>query len=180
MAKPLRTNGGPYRCCAQTRGVRRSRSSPQQTGLWKALEKEKQISSEPRGAGDAFDKAIAGYYKAVKHGRGGLFLAVCRGKVGAGRGPGRGVFDRSQRDVSLCLVAASVMYPCSIIIISGSSSSSSIAACTPYQQRATAWPPLRLPPPPRPQASEGIDFADDNARAVVVLSIPYPNAKNTQ
>jgi hypothetical protein len=34
--------------------------------------------------------------------------------------------------------------------------------------------------PARRQASEGIDFADANARAVVVLSIPYPNLKDTK
>lgn len=66
------------------------RLTPQATGLWKQLEKEKHLFSEPRGAGDAFDKAIAGYYKAVKQSRGGLFLAVCRGKVcRAGMGAGR-------------------------------------------------------------------------------------------
>ena len=32
----------------------------------------------------------------------------------------------------------------------------------------------------RGKASEGIDFADANARAVVVLSIPYPNLKDTK
>jgi hypothetical protein len=44
-------------------------------------------------------------------------------------------------------------------------------------------PPHPTPPHPYPpyhQASEGIDFADDNARAVVVLSIPYPNLKDTK
>jgi Fanconi anemia group J protein len=55
----------------------------QATGLWKQLEGEKHVCSEPRGAGDAFDKVIAGYYKAIKQGKGGLFLAVCRGKVRA-------------------------------------------------------------------------------------------------
>ncbi len=30
------------------------------------------------------------------------------------------------------------------------------------------------------QVSEGLDFADGNARAVLVVGIPYPNLKNTQ
>ena len=41
----------------------------------------KQVLAEPRGGGDGFDKAIAKYYAAVRSGRGGLFMAVCRGKV---------------------------------------------------------------------------------------------------
>ena len=30
------------------------------------------------------------------------------------------------------------------------------------------------------QVSEGLDFADRNARAVLVVGIPFPNVKNTQ
>lgn len=30
------------------------------------------------------------------------------------------------------------------------------------------------------QVSEGLDFADDNARAVVVVGIPFPNARDLQ
>jgi len=55
----------------------------QATGLWRQLEGVKHVFSEPRQAGDAFDKAIARYYAAIKSGKGGLFLAVCRGKVSA-------------------------------------------------------------------------------------------------
>jgi Rad3-related DNA helicase len=44
---------------------------------------------------------------------------------------------------------------------------------------ASARPPALTTPLP-PKASEGIDFADDNARAVVVLSIPFPNLKDTK
>ena len=29
-------------------------------------------------------------------------------------------------------------------------------------------------------ASEGLDFADDNARAVICLGIPFPNIKDVQ
>lgn len=44
----------------------------------------------------------------------------------------------------------------------------------------TCTPTPHCPRKPTPQASEGIDFADDNARAVVVLGIPYPNLKDTK
>ena len=30
------------------------------------------------------------------------------------------------------------------------------------------------------KASEGLDFADDNARAVICLGIPFPNIKDVQ
>ncbi len=36
---------------------------------------------EPRKAGEEFEGAINQYYDNVKMGRGGLFVAVCRGKV---------------------------------------------------------------------------------------------------
>lgn len=39
---------------------------------------------EPREAGKGFDEAMARYYAAVRGGQGGLFLAVCRGKVRKG------------------------------------------------------------------------------------------------
>jgi Fanconi anemia group J protein len=51
------------------------------------LQRLKAVFSEPRAAGDAFDAAIRRYYEAVDGGQGGLFMAVCRGKVrGALRG----------------------------------------------------------------------------------------------
>ncbi len=31
-----------------------------------------------------------------------------------------------------------------------------------------------------PQASEGIDFTDANARGVLLVGIPYPNARDTK
>ena len=45
------------------------------------LEGVKAVFSEPRHAGDDFDSTIRRYYEAVDEGRGGLFMAVCRGKV---------------------------------------------------------------------------------------------------
>ena len=53
----------------------------QATGVWSEIESLKQIVAEPRKAGDEFDAAIAQYYKAIQHQGGGLFMAVCRGKV---------------------------------------------------------------------------------------------------
>jgi hypothetical protein len=45
------------------------------------LQRVKAVFSEPRQAGDAFDTSIRRYYQAVDEGQGGLFMAVCRGKV---------------------------------------------------------------------------------------------------
>lgn len=50
--------------------------------MWSRLEAIKPLFAEPRAAGEAFDAVIASYYRAVDEGRGGLFMAVCRGKVG--------------------------------------------------------------------------------------------------
>eukprot|EP00775_Hariotina_reticulata_P010851 gene10851-11005_t len=79
------------------------------TGVWNQLQQLKHIVPEPRHAGADFDKAIDEYYTAIREGRGGLFIAVCRGK-----------------------------------------------------------------------ASEGIDFADGNARCVMVVGIPFPNVKDSK
>lgn len=52
---------------------------PQEAGgVWQQLQALKHVVTEPRGAGEAFDTAIRGYYEAVQSGRGGLFLAVFR------------------------------------------------------------------------------------------------------
>ncbi|GIL55719.1 hypothetical protein Vafri_11262 [Volvox africanus] len=79
------------------------------TGLWARLEAAKTVVVEPREAGKGFEDAMATYYTAVRTGKGGLFMAVCRGK-----------------------------------------------------------------------ASEGIDFADDHARGVILLGIPFPAIKDTK
>ena len=42
----------------------------------------KKVVTEPKGTGDAFDAVMKEYYGAVRKGQGGLFMAVCRGKVG--------------------------------------------------------------------------------------------------
>jgi Fanconi anemia group J protein len=57
----------------------------QDTGLMAQLQQVKAVFSEPRQAGDAFDTAIRRFYEAVDGGQGGLFMAVCRGKVRPGR-----------------------------------------------------------------------------------------------
>ncbi len=114
----------------------------------------------PRRAGEDFDKTISRYYQAVRSGKGGLFLAVCRGKVGADVVTvGVGTAGLAHRNV--CVVGAR----------------------TNSNNRHQETDSNRLHPTAANrlcQASEGIDFADDNARAVVVLSIPYPNLKDTK
>ncbi|KAG2428118.1 hypothetical protein HXX76_011799 [Chlamydomonas incerta] len=79
------------------------------TGLWSRLEGCKTLVTEGREAGKSFDESMARYYAAVRSGRGGLFMAICRGK-----------------------------------------------------------------------ASEGIDFADQHARGVILLGIPFPAIKDTK
>ena len=53
----------------------------QATGLWSELCTLKTVVAEPRGAQDDFDTVMRQYYGAIASGVGGLFLAVCRGKV---------------------------------------------------------------------------------------------------
>eukprot|EP00884_Botryococcus_braunii_P014096 jgi/Botrbrau1/22688/Bobra.0132s0029.3 len=54
------------------------------TGLWQALNDIKPVRCEPRGTGDHFDAVMDSYYSGVRSGKGGLLLAVCRGKVSEG------------------------------------------------------------------------------------------------
>jgi Rad3-related DNA helicase len=80
------------------------------TGCYAKIEQLKTIVREPRtGGGEALQQVMTEYYSAIASGRGGLFMAVCRGKV-----------------------------------------------------------------------SEGLDFADANARGVIVVGIPFPNFKDTK
>lgn len=53
----------------------------QATRLWSELEAVKKVVMEPKGTGEAFDTVMTEYYDAIRAGRGGLFLAICRGKV---------------------------------------------------------------------------------------------------
>ena len=41
----------------------------------------KPVVCEPRGSGGDFDRVMADYYAGIQQQRGGVFLAVCRGKV---------------------------------------------------------------------------------------------------
>ena len=80
------------------------------TGVWSRLSELKVLVQEPRtGGAEALQAVMKEYYSAIATGRGGLFMAVCRGKV-----------------------------------------------------------------------SEGLDFADANARGVLVVGIPFPNVKDTK
>ena len=53
----------------------------QASGIWGELATLKKVVTEPKGTGEAFDTVMKDYYGAIKKGRGGLFMAVCRGKV---------------------------------------------------------------------------------------------------
>lgn len=51
-------------------------------GSWKKLRKIKPVWKEPQGGSpEALEESIQEYYEAIKDGRGGIFFAVCRGKV---------------------------------------------------------------------------------------------------
>lgn len=53
----------------------------QTSGLWGRLNALKPITCEPRASGEDFDAVMTGYYEGIQRGSGGIFLAVCRGKV---------------------------------------------------------------------------------------------------
>ncbi len=55
--------------------------SMQTNGLWGQLAALKKVVTEPKGTGEAFDTVMKDYYTAIRRGQGGLFMAVCRGKV---------------------------------------------------------------------------------------------------
>jgi len=80
----------------------------QNSGIWNRIDNIKRILVEPQRK-DALSTAMKEYYEEVKTGRGGCFMAVCRGKV-----------------------------------------------------------------------AEGLDFADDNGRAVLVTGLPYPPYKDAR
>ena len=44
---------------------------------------------EPHGTGEAFDGVMKEYYDAIAEGRGAIFFAICRGKVGSVSRKGR-------------------------------------------------------------------------------------------
>ena len=53
----------------------------QANGMWGQLTALKKVVTEPKGTGEAFDGVMKEYYGAIRKGQGGLFMAVCRGKV---------------------------------------------------------------------------------------------------
>jgi len=55
----------------------------QESGLWRQLTALKPVVCEPRGSGDEFEKIMSSYYDDIKRGAGGIFFAICRGKVHA-------------------------------------------------------------------------------------------------
>ncbi|MEW5305652.1 MAG: hypothetical protein WDW36_008178 [Sanguina aurantia] len=56
----------------------------QSTSTWESLQSVKEVVVEPRGSQKEFDERLETYYAAVKANRGGLFIAVCRGKASEG------------------------------------------------------------------------------------------------
>ena len=55
----------------------------QATDVWAQLAQLKHVVSEPRGGGgEELRGVMTEYYEAIEGGKGGLFMAVCRGKVG--------------------------------------------------------------------------------------------------
>lgn len=53
----------------------------QASGVWEELAALKKVVTEPKGTGEAFEGVMKDYYGAIRKGQGGLFMAVCRGKV---------------------------------------------------------------------------------------------------
>lgn len=53
----------------------------QANGVWEELAALKKVVTEPKGTGEAFEGVMKDYYGAIRKGQGGLFMAVCRGKV---------------------------------------------------------------------------------------------------
>lgn len=52
------------------------------SGAWRELKKIKPLWTEPQGgSAEDLEKSIQEYYEAIKEGMGGIFFAVCRGKV---------------------------------------------------------------------------------------------------
>ena len=62
--------------------------SVQTTDVWRDIEALKEIVTEPRESGRAFEASIATYTRAVEGGKGALLMAVCRGKVIEAKDPG--------------------------------------------------------------------------------------------
>ncbi len=90
------------------------------------------------------------YYKAIQGGGGGIFFAVCRGKV-----------SRPARQQPAGTLHSLTLLP---LLHHMSRFRSSIQ--TSFERK------LLL------QVSEGLDFADGNARGVIIVGIPFPAAKD--
>lgn len=49
--------------------------------MWQQLHDVKPITCEPRSGKEDFERIMGEYYERIRMRRGGIFLAVCRGKV---------------------------------------------------------------------------------------------------
>lgn len=117
------------------------------------MKKHKHVVVEPRARGGEFDAAIKLYSHSIDNGKGAVLFAVCRGKVSSAG------WGRSPRFVSQRVGCKTLLGPLSF--------------------RAPLKPCPMCPSSHR-KASEGIDFADAQARAVLVVGIPFPNVKDTK
>ena len=73
-----------------------------------------------------------------------------------------------------------VMMRCLCSMMSGQDPLSRAGCCWPSVAARLVMSHFRLFPsiPSQAQVSEGLNFADDNARAVISVGIPYPAAKD--
>ena len=131
------------------------------TGLWRRLEQNagKRIFQEPRGNEPSRDANGPG-------GRGGG-----RGRGGGGRG--RGGASAGGRENALDALLSKYYRA----VKSSVSAAPHPHAAAPPGSASRGAVLLAVC---RGKVSEGIDFADANARAVVIVGIPYPNVKDKQ
>ena len=143
----------------------------QSTGLWAQLREVKEIVTEGREAGKGFDDAMAKYYAAIKRGSGALFIAVCRGKVRV---------RHSSVCPLPCFCPPAILSSRTLLLALTSAAAGQCAhACTHTRTYAPRVSHLHAPRLAL-QASEGIDFANEHARGVLLLGIPYPALKDTK
>jgi len=136
-------------------------------GLWRQLSNEKRIVVEPRGA-DKIDEVVKAYYQAIEDGKAAEEAKATQGakiassQSGPRRGPAPKTFAGSGR---------TAMFP-------RFASEASVGSKRPRNVSVNAPRGALMLAVCRGKVSEGIDFTNDNARAVVLFGIPYPHVKD--